>query len=136
MTINVEQANKPGYSAHGFVMAGGINFAPSSYTDTTLTMNNTAQGAALATGVTKIQVINTGAATEAIYVAFGTSELDAESNLNHSTDHATTGVYIGAMADVGAAAVQTLDVPSTATHYAVENAVAGDTQVVKINQGV
>ena len=137
MATNPQQANEPGYNSAGYPIRKTISeFVISNYTDTTLTMDNTAQGIALATGATKIQFINTGATTEAIYVAFGTSELDAESNLTHSSDHATTGYYIGSMADYGAAAIQTLSVPAGSTHYAVENAVAGDVQVVKINQGV
>jgi hypothetical protein len=115
-------------------------FTPSDY-DTDLTMDGTAQGVALASGVKlgggKIHVANRGATTEAIRIAFGTSEVNAESNLNMTTDgapeHATTGYYLEAVADGPGSVV--LRVPATATHYAVANAVDSDTQVVSVTQG-
>ena len=119
-------------SAH--VMDG---FKPSQY-DANLTMDGTAQSVALATGVKqgagRIHVANTGATTEAIRVAFGTSAANAEANLTISAAAATTGFYIPAAAEGGTPTV--LGVPANATHYAVANAVASDTQVVAITQGV
>ena len=112
-----------------------VDFTPSSY-DADLTMDGTAQSVALATGVTKVYFGNLGATTEAIRVAFGTSALDAEGNLNIAAAAATTGHYIPAAADGGANAWQILGVPAQATHYAVANAVAADTQVVTVTQGV
>lgn len=109
-------------------------FKPSQY-DTDLTMDGTAQAVALAAGVTKIRVVNRGATTEAIRVAFGTSSSNAQANLTISAAAATTGVYIPAGADVGSASVEKLGVPDGHTHYAVANAVASDTQVVSIDQG-
>ena len=113
----------------------GGDFTPSSY-DADLTMDGTAQTGALATGATKVQFANLGATTEAIRVAFGTSASDAGDNLNIATGAATTGYYIPAAADAGGASVAILGVPVTATHYAVANAVASDTQTVAVNQGV
>jgi hypothetical protein len=109
-------------------------FVPSTYA-ADLTMDGTAQSVALATGVTKLYVVNRGATTEAIRVAFGTSASDAEGNLNISAAAATTGYFIPAAADAGAASVITLGVPTTATHFAVANAVAADTQAVAVTQG-
>lgn len=115
------------------------SFKPSQY-DADLTMNGTAQSVALASGVSlgngRIYVANRGATTEAIRVAFGTSAANAEANLNIAAGAATTGHYIGAAADVGSQSAQILGVPALATHYAVANAVAADTQVVSITQGV
>jgi hypothetical protein len=112
-------------------------FKPSQY-DADLTMNGTAQAVALASGVSlgdgRIHVVNRGATTEAIRVAFGTSAANAQANLNISAAAATTGYYIPAIADGIGEAV--LGVPALATHYAVANAVAADTQVVSITQGV
>ena len=112
-------------------------FKPSSY-DANLTMDGTAQSVALASGVSlgagRIHVANTGATTEAIRVAFGTSAANAEANLNIAAGAATTGYYIAAIADGIGEAI--LGVPELATHYAVANAVASDTQVVAITQGV
>ena len=112
-------------------------FKPSSY-DANLTMDGSAQSVALATGVTlgagRIHIVNAGVTTEAIRFAFGTSAANAEANLNHSTNRATTGFYIPAGTDGGAPVL--LGVPVLATHYAVENAVASDTQVVAITQGI
>lgn len=112
-------------------------FKPSSY-DANLTMDGSAQSVALASGVSlgagRVHVVNTGATTEAIRFAFGTSAANAEANLTHVTNLATTGVYIPAAAEGGQPT--TLGVPALATHYAVENAVASDTQVVAITQGV
>jgi hypothetical protein len=121
-----------GMVGEGLKVSGG--FIPSDY-DTDLTMNGTAQGVVLATGATKVQFANLGATTEAIRVAFGTSELDAEGNLNIAGGLATTGYYIPAAADAGGASVAVLDAPVGSTHYAVANAVLGDTQTVAITQG-
>lgn len=114
-------------------------FTPSSY-DADLTMDGTAQTGALATGVKLgqgvVQFCNLGATTEAIRVAFGTSAADAGNNLNIAGSLATTGYYIPAAADAGSAAFVVLGVPLDATHYAVANAVLGDTQTVAVNQGV
>ena len=114
-------------------------FTPSSY-DTDLTMDGTAQGVALASGVKlgvgKVQFANRGATTKAIRVAFGTSELDAEGNLNIAAAAATTGYYIPAAAEGGPQSVVVFGVPALATHYAVANAVASDTQVVSVTQGI
>lgn len=122
----------------GRVKTGANPFVPSSY-DVDLTMNGTAQGVALATGVKngggKIRIVNRGATTEAIRVAFGTSEANAEANLAISAAAATTGYWIGTAAD-GHKAEVILGVPADATHYAVANAVASDTQVVSVTQGV
>jgi len=112
-------------------------FKPSSY-DANLTMDDSAQSVALASGVKlgggRVHIHNTGATTEAIRFAFGTSAANAEANLTHSSDHATTGVYIPASTEGGTPLI--LGVPALATHYAVENAVASDTQVVAITQGI
>ena len=123
-------------SSSGAIQAAD-GFKPSSY-DANLTMDGTAQSVALATGVKlgagRIHVVNTGATTEAIRVAFGTSAANAEANLTIAAAAATTGYYIPAIADgIGEA---TLGVPALATHYAVANAVAADTQVVAVTQGV
>lgn len=114
-------------------------FKPSQY-DADLTMDGTAQSVALATGVKlgagRVYFANQGATTEAIRVAFGTSAADAEANLTIAAGAATTGHYIGASADVGSQSAQILGVPALATHYAVANAVALDTQIVAITQGI
>ena len=117
------------------------NFTPSSVGSATLTMDGTAQGGAIATGVTKIQFYNKGAATEDIYVAFGATQAEADGNLTMTTDgvpeKATTGHYIPAVADAGANALQILTVPpaSIGGFYAVANAEDSDVQVVKVSQG-
>lgn len=118
---------------NGVTLVSEQGFSPSSY-DADLTMDGTAQSVALATGAKSIVVTNRGVTTEAIRVAFGTSAADAEANLTISAAAATTGFWIGAAVDsFNPTAV--LGVPSTATHYAVANAVASDTQVVSVTQG-
>lgn len=109
-------------------------FVPSTYA-TDLTMDGTAQSVAVATGATKLYVVNLGATTEAIRVAFGTSAADAEGNLNIAAAAATTGYYIPAAADAGSASTITLGIPTAATYFAVANDVAADTQGVAITQG-
>ena len=121
------------------VIASGVNFTPTSTGSATLTMDGTAQGGALSTGVTKIQVYNSGATTEGIYIAFGATQAAADDNLGpFATAIATTGHYIPPVADVGALALQVLGVPTAAYggFYAVANSVVGDVQVVQISQGV
>ena len=120
-------------AAQNGALLTNADFVPSSY-DADLTMNGSAQGVALATGATKIRVQNRGVTTEAIRVAFGTSELNAEANLTYTTA-AATGFWIGAAVDGFDSAV-VLGVPADATHYAVGNAVASDVQVVSVTQGV
>ena len=99
-------------------------------------MNQTAQSEALATGTEKVQIVNLGATTEDLRIAFGESASAAEANLTHSTNHATTGYYMLAQAEGGAQSIAVLGVPSTAKHIAYENATAGDTQNIIVNQGV
>ena len=114
-------------------------FTPSSY-NTNLTMDGTAQTFALATGVARgqgyVHICNLGATTEAIRVAFGTDATDAGDNLNIAAEAATTGYYIPAAADAGGASCVILGAPSNATHCAVANAVAADTQTVAVTQGI
>jgi hypothetical protein len=117
------------------VSVKNADFTPSSY-DHTLTMDDSAQVEPLATGTTKVKVGNLGATGEPIRVAFGASEQNAEDNLTVDTGAATTGHYIPAIADAGSEAFQVLGVPALATHFAVCNAVASDTQVVVVTQGV
>lgn len=127
-----------GHQFGSYTASVADGFAPSAY-DTDLTMDGTAQSVALATGVKlgagRIRVTNRGATTEAIRVTFGTSGANAESNLNIAAAAATTGVYVGAAADFHNPVV-ILGVPVLATHYAVANAVAADTQVVSVEQGL
>ena len=124
-------------AAHVLQQGGVASIIPSSY-DGDLTMNGTAQGVALASGVSLgngyIYVVNRGATTEAIRIAFGTSELDAEGNLTIATGAATTGHYLPSIADSDGWVI--LGVPALATHYAIANAVASDVQVVSITQGI
>lgn len=114
-------------------------FKPSSY-DADLTMDGTAQSVALVAGVKlgagRVRVVNLGATTEAIRFAFGTSAANAEANLTIAAAAATTGVYIPAAAEGGSQSVVVFGVPALATHYAVANAVAADTQVVSVTQGI
>jgi len=109
-------------------------FKPSQY-DADLTMDGSAQAVALASGVTRVRFVNRGVTTEAIRVAFGTSAANAQANLTIVSGAATTGEWIGAAADQYNPEYMP-GVPANATHYAVANAVLGDTQVVSITQGV
>ena len=109
-------------------------FKPSSY-DADLIMDGTAQAVALATGTGRVRVYNQGATTESIRFAFGTSAADAQANLTIAAAAATTGLLIPAQADNQVQSIQLLGVPDLATHFAVANAVAADTQAVNIIQG-
>ena len=68
--------------------------------------------------------------------AFGTSELDAEANLTIAAAAATTGVIIQPEGDSPTNCLVTWGVPALATHIAIANAVASDTQAVQLVQGV
>lgn len=109
-------------------------FKPSSY-DADLTMDGTAQAVALASDVGRVRVYNQGVTTETIRFAFGTSAANAQANLTIAAAAATTGILIPAQADNAAQCIQTLGVPAEATHFAVANAAAADTQAVNITQG-
>ena len=122
---------------HGESVLVNSGFMPGSY-DPDLTMNGTAQSGAIATGATKLQFCNLGLTTEAIRVAFGSTALEAEGNLNIVAAAATTGYYIPSLTDAGAGACVVLVVPTAALggFYAVANAVALDVQIVAVNQGI
>lgn len=122
-------------TADGAALVRPSAFIPADLSDN-LTMNNTAQFIALSADTTKLQITNLGATTEAIRVAFGTSEATAEDNLTIVANAATTGYYIPAIADAGAAAIREIGAPSGSTHVAICNAVAADTQTVLVVQGV
>lgn len=115
-------------------LATNAEFTPSSY-EADLTMDGTAQSVALASGVGVLRVTNRGVTTEAIRIAFGTSAVNAEANLNIAAAAATTGVYIGAAADSFSPTVM-LGVPKNGRYYAVANDVASDTQAVSVEQGI
>lgn len=123
-----------------YIVNGG-HFMPSSSGSARLTMDGTAQGGALSTGVTAVQVYNKGGATEDIYITFGATQAEADDDLTMTTDgapeKATTGHLIPAVADVGALALQVLNVPPAALggFYAVANAEDSDIQAVVISQG-
>ena len=142
-TISIGDVNDDGTKDVVDVTGGAAHtmdgFKPSQY-DADLTMNGTAQSVALATSVSlgsgRVRVVNLGATTEAIRFAFGTSAANAEANLTHVTNLATTGLYIPSNVDAPGAGIVILGVPALATHYAVENAVAADVQVVSVTQGV
>lgn len=110
-----------------------IGFTPISY-DADLTMDGTAQSVALVTGAQKLVIINRGVTTEAIRVAFGASASAAETALGIAGGLAVTGFYWPAIADL--ASSLEIGVPFGSTHYAIANAVASDTQIVSITQGV
>lgn len=120
------------------IRGDGGAFVLSSY-DVDLTMDGTAQAVALATGVKegagRVRIVNRGATTEDIRVAFGDSQSAAETALTISSSRATTGLWIGSAAD-GYQSEMILGVPATATHLAVANATASDTQTVSVTQGV
>ena len=130
-----------GNPAGNLVTANAGNFTPSSIGSTTFTMDGTGQSEAIATGVTKLQVVNTGATTEAIYIGFGASAAEAITNLAITTDgapeHATNGHYMPSPVDAPAVS-PVLNVPAAAIggYYAVCNAVDSDVQVVIVSQGV
>ena len=113
-------------------------FTPSSYDADVTIVAGTASTGAIATDATKIQFVNQGAGD--IRIAFGTSAADATTNLTivsgGATDVASTGVYLEDIAAWGNAAMMTLGVPATATHYAICNATASETPTVNVNQGV
>jgi len=133
-TILMGATASDGSDVGAVVIKGGIAFTPLSY-DADLTMDGTAQAVALATGALKVKVVNRGVTTEAIRVVFGESILDAQSNLTILTGAATTGDYLPSSADQGDGE-EIYGVPANATHYAIANAVAADTQIVSITQGV
>lgn len=118
------------------MLVAGAEFTPSQYA-TKLTMDGTDdQVVALATGTTKLFIVNTGTTGQDILGAPGTSAANAGSNLGpYSTANATTGeVYIPSPVDGYGSLV--IGVASDTTHYAIGNATVGDTQVVWVMQGV
>lgn len=115
-------------------------FKPSQDYISDLTMDGTAQSVALATGVKlgagNVEIFNQGATTEAIRYAFGTSAANAEANLTISAAAATTGIIVPAYADYANQCRVIVGVPLNATHIAIANDTASDTQAVQLIQGV
>jgi hypothetical protein len=112
-------------------------FKPSQDYISDLVMNGTAQAVALASGTNRVVIWNQGATTETIRYAFGTSQANAEANLTISAAAATTGIKVPAYADFGILCMTNpIGVPALATHIAIANAVAADTQAVQLIQGV
>lgn len=115
-------------------------FAPAQDDIQDLTMDGTAQVVTLSSGVKlgagKVVIFNQGATTESIRYAFGTSSSNAAANLTISAAAATTGILVPAYADYGLMCrTEPIRVPALATHLAVANAVAADTQAVQIIPG-
>lgn len=98
-------------------------------------MNGTAQVIALATGTTKIEILNRGATTEAIRYAYGETAQEAIDILDIDSDAARGGYWMGSPAD-GYPPPPPEGRPTNAAYLAVANAVASDTQVVSVTQGV
>jgi len=111
-------------------------FKPSQDYISDLTMDGTAQAIAIATGASRITIFNQGVTTESIRYAFGTSQANAEANLTIAAAAATTGIIIQPYADFSDLCYQLIGIPSLATHVAIANNVASDTQAVQIVQGV
>ena len=103
--------------------------------DVDLAMDGTAQGIALDADAKTLLITNQGATTEAIRVTFGISQTAAETALGIAGGLAVTGLFIPAMADGGPSHLL-LGVPPDATHYALGNAAAADTQLVSVTQGL
>jgi len=115
-------------------------FAPAQDDIQDLTMDGTAQVIALSAGVKlgagKVVIFNQGATTESIRYAFGTSSANAAANLTISAAAATTGILVPAYADYGLLCrTDPIRIPALATHLAVANAVAADTQAVQVIPG-
>ena len=119
------------------VLNGGL-FTPSSVGSSSFTMDNTnTHSETIGTGVKKLQVVNTGATTQAIYIGFGVDEAAAKVALTWATTIATNGHYIPSPVDAPQTnPVINVPAPYIGGAYAVGNAVAGDTQDVIVSQGV
>ncbi len=103
-----------------------------------LTTDGTGQAVTLATGVAlgkgRVRITSKGLTTEDLRIAFGTSSANAIANLNISGGAATTGVWVGSVAD-GYMPTIILGVPASATHVAVERGTNADVFAVSIEQG-
>ena len=125
----------------GLIRTGGggiaeaATFTPGTYS-ADLTMDADGESLALADGTKKVYIVNQGATTEDLRVAFGTDAADAITNLAIAAGAATTGYYLPSNADVAGAGIVTLGVPSGANYIACAPGTAGDTQAVSIVQGV
>ena len=133
----VGRTTSSGEAAGLMVSANGGNFTPSSVGSSSFTMDGTAQGEAIASGVTKLQVVNTGVTTEAIYVSFGTTQVAADTQLAIAAAAATNGYYLPSPVDAPTVS-PIINVPAAYVggFYAIANAVAGDVQDVIVSQGV
>jgi hypothetical protein len=123
----------------------GVNFTASSYTGK-ITSDEDGTTFAIATDAKKllIQNLETTDVTEFAVLAFGTSAADAQTNLTITgttpNKISTTGLVIGGGHTGTGSAVRgesiVVDIPVTATHAALGNGTAGDTQVCMVTQGV
>jgi len=120
---------------YGRIITNDLYFTPIQY-DADLTMDGTGQATAIATGVTRLRITNSGATTEDIRLAFGASSAAAVTALTvtGSPAAATTGMLIKPTVD-STEGYEVIGVPTTATHFAIANATGGDTQVISVTQG-
>ena len=122
-----------------------VEFTPSSYTGK-ITSSEDGVTFAIASGATKIMIQNleTTDITEFAVLAFGTSAADAQTNLGKSGTTpniiSESGVVIqSGHTGTGAATfgeTRILNIPVNATHAALGNGTAADTQVCMVTQGV
>lgn len=124
----------PTINPGGPTLINAVEFTPSPY-DWQLTMNGAAQGGPLPSNAIRVSILNRGASTEHIRIAFGKTQAEADANLTIATGAATTGYLIPA-------AVSTADQTGNreiigiypgSRYFSVANAAAGDTQTVNIN---
>lgn len=112
---------QPGTTNAVAISSGGSAFYPSSYlVETTATTTAAGQSDILATGASRLKVVNLDA-TNNLRIAFGTSAQDAETN-----------VALGMI--IFAKSVELVGVPANATHYAWLAAAA--TVSIQITQGI
>lgn len=121
-------------AAHTSIKSGGASIIPSNYAAGPVALSQAGDGYALASGARYLSIGVTVALTgTGVFLAFGTSELDAEANVS-----GTVGSEVGMMiAGAAAGQVVIVGIPSdaTITHFALAENHAAPTGKVSVTQG-
>jgi len=119
---------------HVAVKSGAASIIPSNYAAGPVALSQAGDGYAISSGARYLSIGVTVAATgTGVFLAFGTSELDAEANVS-----GTVGSEVGMMLGGGSAGdVYIVGIPndSTITHFALAENHATPTGYVSVTQG-
>ena len=131
----LERQKSTAQAAHVAVKSGGASIVPSNYAAGPVALSQAGDGYAIASGARYLSIGVTVALTgTGLFIAFGTSELDAEANVS-----GTVGSEVGMMiagASAGQVVIVGIPTDTTITHFALAENHAVPTGYVSVTQGI